>query len=185
MFNRDLLLIDIETTGLDVNRHEIIQLAAVLLDRKTLKEKKSFVFYARPTKWRARDRESMAVNKIIWEMVKTAPSLKSVLRKFNRMFGKNAIFSHYAGIMDITFMQRAYEKSRMRWPFDHHYFNIWGLFYTFLALKNKLKSRKQFAGFGLEDCLKYFKIAVPGNLHDALVDCRMEAEVLRRVIKNI
>src|SRR4051812_14401979 len=38
MFNKDILLLDIESTGTDVTKHEIIQLAAILLDKKTLKE---------------------------------------------------------------------------------------------------------------------------------------------------
>ena len=42
MFNKDLLVLDIESTGTDVTKHEIIQLAGILLDKKTLKEKKVF-----------------------------------------------------------------------------------------------------------------------------------------------
>ena len=38
-FYKDILLIDLETTGLDAGRHEIVQIAAVLLDKKTLKER--------------------------------------------------------------------------------------------------------------------------------------------------
>ena len=63
-FKKDLLLIDIEATGLDPKRHEIIQLAGILLDKKTLKEKKSFNAYIRPRKWSVRDKASMKVNKI-------------------------------------------------------------------------------------------------------------------------
>ena len=33
-FKKDLLLIDLETTGLDAGKHEIIQIAAILLDKK-------------------------------------------------------------------------------------------------------------------------------------------------------
>ena len=40
-FERDILLIDTEFTGFDIDKHEIIQLAAVLLDKKTLKEKRA------------------------------------------------------------------------------------------------------------------------------------------------
>ncbi len=185
MFNKDLLLIDIESTGLDPNKHEIIQLAGILLDKKTLKEKKSFVSFIRPKNWKTRDKESMAVNKISFEKLHHAPSVSQALKKFNRAFPKNVVLSYYVGIMDIIFLQSAYKKSQMKYPFDYHTFNIWSLFYPYMAKKNKLKNKKQFAGFGLEDMLKHFKIQVPNNLHDALVDCQIEAEVLRKVVSQI
>ena len=185
-FKRDLLLIDIEATGLRPDRHEIIQLAGVLLDKKTLKDKKSFVSYVKPKKWENRDRESMKVNKIGWDLVKNAPSLKQVLLKFKRIFGKSVIVSYYVGIMDIVFLKAAFEKNNIKYPFDYHTFNLWSLFYPYLAAKNRLTSRKDFAGFGLESLIKMFKIKINKNqLHDALVDCRAEAEVLRKIISRI
>ncbi len=184
-FKKDLLLIDLETTGLDVDRHEIIQLAGVLLDKKTLQEKKSFCSYIKPAHWNRRDLESMEVNKIAWEQVRKAPPLTSVIRRFSRAFGKNVIVSYYVGVMDIIFLQRAYQKAGVVYPFDYHTFNIWSLFYPFLAVHHKLKNRKNFSGFGLEDMAQMFKIRVDKNqLHDALVDCRVEAEILRKVIVN-
>ena len=185
-FKKDLLLIDTELSGLDVDRHEVLQLAAVLLDKKTLKEKKSFVSYVRPKKWNDRDLRSMQVNGITWEMVKSAPNLAQVIKKFNAVFpAKKVILSYYVGVADINFLQAAYKKAKSRWPFDYHYFNIWGLFFSFLAKHNLLSSKKDFAGFGLESLLKHFKIKIPLSMHDALTDCRMEAEVLRRVVKKL
>lgn len=183
MFNKDLLLIDEETSGLDPHKHEIIQLAAVLLDKKTLKEKAVFNSYISPKKWRSRDLKSMAVNKISWNQIKNAPDLKTVLQKFNRAFRKPVILAYYVGVNDINFLKAAYQDAGLRYPFDYHTFNIWGLFYPILALKNRLNNRKEFSGFSLKNMLSYFKIPQPKNLHDALVDCRAEAEILRRVIK--
>lgn len=185
-FKKDLLLIDIEATGLDAERHEIIQLAGVLLDKKNLREKKAFCSYIKSAKWRNRDPESMAVNRISYDAVKNAPELKSVLKKFNRAFGKNIVLSYYAGVMDIVFLQEAYKKCKIKWPFDYHYFNIWGTFYAYLAARGGLNNKKEFCGFCLEDLVKKFRLRVDKTrLHDALVDCRAEAEVLRKVVKNI
>lgn len=184
-FKKDLLLIDIEASGLDPKRHEILQLAGILLDKRTLKEKQSFVSYIKPRHWQRSDPQSLKVNRITYDLVRNAPLLPAVLKKFNRTFGKQVILTYYVGIMDIAFLNAAYERARIKFPFDYHTFNIWGLFYSFLALKNKLNSKKEYAGFGLEDCLRMFKIDVPPNLHDALVDCRAEAEVLRKVLLEL
>ncbi len=182
MFNKDLLLIDIEATGLDSRKYDLIQLAAVLLDRKTLKEKKSFTSYIKPIH-RKRDPESMAVNGISENALLTAPGGRGVLLKFNRTFGRDLILAHYAGVMDITFLRTAYDYAGLKWPYDHHIFNIWAILYTYAAKRNLLTDKTKFAGFGLESLAEHFGIPT-GQMHDALADCRLEAEILRRVLKS-
>ena len=185
-FKKDILLIDTEFSGFNIEKHELLQLAGVLLDRKTLKEKKVFSSFMRPTRWQHRDPECMAVNKISHAMVKDAPSLKQVINLFNKTFGHDVILAAYVGYNDKRFLLDAYRKTKTKWQFDYHYFDLWGLFYGFLAKKNLLKSKKDFAGFGLEYLIQRLKIKTnKSQLHDALVDCRVEAEVLRKVLKNI
>jgi DNA polymerase III epsilon subunit-like protein len=183
-FHKDLLLIDTEFSGFDFpKKHDLLQIAAVLLDKKTLKEKKSFNTYIKPFKWKSRDLESMAVNKITWETVKNAPSLSQAIKKFNRAFPHNVIQAFYVGYNDKRILLEAYKKAGLKWPFDYHYFDLWALFYGHLAKRNQLKSKKGFAGFGLEYLIKMLKIKIDKNqLHNALVDCRVEAEVLRKII---
>ena len=127
----------------------------------------------------------MAVNNITLAMLQGAPDLKTVLKKFDRTFGHNVIQAFYVGYNDKRFLLESYRRAGIKWQLDHHYFELWGLFYPFLAVKNKLKTIKDFAGFGIESMLKIFKIKQPDNLHDALTDCRVEAEILRKVIKEI
>jgi DNA polymerase III alpha subunit (gram-positive type) len=185
MFNKDLLLLDIEATGIDVTKHEIIQLAAVLLDKKTLKEKKSFNMFTKPSNWTKRSAEAMAVNNINWEQLKDAPSLKTALQKFNRAFGKNVIPTTYGGNLDIIFLPAAYRSVGMKYPFEYHTFNIWPVCYTYMAKKKLLKNKKRFVGFSLEDIGDHLKVPrLPGR-HDALIDCRYEADVLRALLKAL
>lgn len=186
-FNKDILLIDTEFTGFDLNKHEILQIAAVLLDKKNLKEKKHFNSFIKPDpkRWKHRSPAAMAVNRITMEQLKKAPSLKTVIRKFDKTFGHNVIQAFYVGYNDKRFLMESYRRAGLKWKFDYHYFELWGLFYPFLAVKNKLNNIKDFAGFGIESLLKIFKIKQPENLHDALTDCRVEAEILRKVIKEI
>lgn len=185
-FNRDLLLIDLEFSGFDLQKHEILQIAAVLLDKKTLKEKKVFSSFVRPRKWKHRDLESMAVNKIAYNVVKDAPPLTEIITEFDRMFGHNVMLAFYVGFNDKRFLLQAYQKANVKWQFDYHYFDLWPLFYAFLGKKTQLNSKKDFAGFGLEYLIKMFKVKIEKKqLHDALVDCRVEAEVLRKVISKL
>jgi DNA polymerase III subunit epsilon len=185
-FHKDILLIDTEFSGFDFpKRHDLLQIAAVLLDKKTLKEKESFNIFVKPTHWKTRDPESMAVNKITWDMVKDAPSLKEAIKKFDAAFSKNVIQAFYVGYNDKRILMEAYKKAGVKWQFDYHYFDLWPLCYAYLAKRNMLNSKKDFAGFGLESMIKIFKIKIDENkMHDALVDCRLEAEILRKVINS-
>lgn len=184
-FNKDILLVDTELTGLDADRHEIIQLAAVLLDRKSLKEKAFFNSYVRPQKWQSRDPEAIKVNGLKLESLKNAPALVSVIRAFAKKFaGRKVLLAAYVGWVDKRFLLKAFEKAKITWQFDYHYLDVWSLAYGVLARRSQLTNRKEFAGFCLEDLIKRYGIKLPGSHHDALFDCRAEAEVLRQVIKR-
>src|SRR5258708_4023890 len=107
-FKKDILLIDLETTGLDSSKHQIIQVAVVLLDGKTLKEKKALDVFVRPRHWSRRDLESMLVNKITWEQVKNAPSLKEAIKSLEAEFEpKKVIIAYYGGPVDMDFLRAA------------------------------------------------------------------------------
>lgn len=182
-FSKDLLIIDIEASGLDVAKHEMIQLAAVLLDKKTLKEKASFNAYIKPRRWKNRQPEAMAVNGIRYEQLAHAPSHVEVLSAFSKKFKpQTVILANYGGILDITFLRTAYAQAKLPYAFDYHIFNIWPLCYTYMAKYGKFLNKKKFPQFGLEDFIKLFKL--PTQTHDALDDCRVEAEILRRILKK-
>jgi len=142
-FKRDILLIDLEFSGFDIKKHEILQLAAVLLDKKTLREKKVFSSYIKPTKWKHRDPESMNVNKITFDIAKGAPPLQQVIKRFDKVFGHNVILAAYVGFNDKRFLLEAYKKAKIKYRFDYHFFDLWGLFYAYLAKKNQLKGEAQ------------------------------------------
>lgn len=183
-FNKDLLVIDLEMTGLDVNKHEIIQIAGILLDKKTLKEKKSFSTFVKPHNWEQRSKVAMKINGITQHQLNSAPSLKSALQKLIKTFGQQIILATYGDNLDVVFLLEAFKKAELKYPYDYHTFNMWVLFYTYLSATRNLKNTKRFAGFKLEDLAKLVKVPIPNNRHDALVDCRFEASILRKVLEN-
>lgn len=182
MFNKDLLILDVEATGADFSKYELIQLGAILLDRKTLKEKKSFETFIKPKHWDIYEPEAMAVNKITWEDVKGAPGLKTSLQKFEKTFGSNVIIAPYGSILDTAYLRMGYKQCKMAYPFDYHVYDIWPLAYTYMARHKLLKNKTRFSGFSLEDIANHFKLAVPAGRHTALADCRLEADVLRKLL---
>lgn len=185
MFKHDLLLIDIESTGVDTSKHELIELGAILLDKKTLKEKRSFESFVKPTRWKDRDPEAMAVNQISYEQLKNAASLKTVITKFEKTFGNKVTLANYGTILDTAILRKSYKQIGSLYPFDYHVFDMWPLCYTFMAKRRKLANRKKFAGFSLEDLADTLRVKIPSNRHTALADCRLEAEILRKLLKSL
>lgn len=185
MFKRDLLLFDIEATGINIAKHEMIQLAAILLDKNTLKEKATFTTYIKPKKWSQRSREAMLVNQITWDQLKDAPTMRVALKKFIKQFSTNVTLAHYGGMIDIPFLATAFAAEKMKYPYDYHVFDLWPVFYVYMANKKKLNDPAKVPGFSLDGIAKHFKVKVAGSRHDALTDCRVEAEVLRHVLKEI
>ncbi len=185
MFKKDLLLVDLECTGLDPLKHDAIQIAALLLDKKTLKEKAAFTSYIKPARWNNWDPEAMAVNKIDKATLKTAPSLPSVIKNFEKLYKHHdVILTFYGGTVDVPFLKSIYKKLKKRYPFDYHPFDLWAVCHTYLALKNDLKNKNRFSGFSLEDLLLHFSLPIE-NRHDALADCRAEAAVFRAIYKEL
>ncbi len=185
MFNKDILILDIEATGVDFNKHELIEIGALLLDKKTLREKKSFESFIKPKRWADREPEAMAVNKISWDELKKALSLKTVLRQFEATFGTNVIIAPYGTILDTAMLRVGYKQCRMIYPFDYHVFDIWPLAYTYMAKHKLLINKERFSGFSLDDVAQHFNITPPNDRHTALADCRLEAAVLRCLIKEL
>ena len=74
----------------------------------------------------------MEVNKIFWDQLKDAPSLKSVVEDFNELFDpKKAVIAYYGGPIDMDYLRDAYEKSKIKWNFDYHFLNLYPNFASF------------------------------------------------------
>ncbi len=189
MFKKDILLIDVELTGLDPKRHELIQLAAVLLDRKTLRIKQEFASFIKPKKWQTRDPEAMAVNKISKQDLDSAPSLLKVITEFDQLFPKDVTLAHYGGIADTDFLRHAFSALGKKYapryfPYDYHVLDLWPICYAYMALHRKLNNRKRFAGFSMENLIERFRLKGEDR-HDALADCKVEAEIFRSIMLEL
>ena len=69
-------IVDLETTGVDPIRHEIVQLARVVIDtvEQEIIPRLTFVAYIKPTRWRNREREAMEVNRLALAMRPYSPA---------------------------------------------------------------------------------------------------------------
>lgn len=186
MFTKDLVVFDTETTGLNIDKHELIQIAAIRLEHQTLTEIDRFVTYIKPQKWETQDPEAALIHKIYYETIKDAPSLEQVLIDFEAKFPpQEVLLSAYNLPFDFSFLYEAYRRLGKPMPFDFHGVDIWAFAYYFWCnVPHEINPKKRL-GFGLSDMAKLLGITTEGNYHDAVTDCEVEAEVLRRLISKI
>ena len=84
MNSNTIIVFDFETGSLDINKCEVIQVAAMAIDRKNLEPIKDAVFETliKPRDFNNLQDEALAVNKKTREELKQAPNLDVVWKKF-------------------------------------------------------------------------------------------------------
>jgi DNA polymerase III subunit epsilon len=115
-----LVAFDVETTGLEAEREDIIELAGVkfTLERKdgklVAKETAQFQSLAKPTK--RIPEEATRINNITNQMVEGAPELKTVLQGFFRFCGLSSVLVAHNAAFDATFVAKAVRRNALVMP---------------------------------------------------------------------
>ena len=129
-----LVFVDLETTGLDVDRHGIIEIGCIF-ETDGQREAEDFHSLANPGEVE-KSAEAAEVHKISPASIATAPSLEEVLRQFDKRCQDEAIISGWNTKFEEAFLYRAYRRHGIPWRFDYHVFDVWSLYKHFQLLGN-------------------------------------------------
>lgn len=174
-FTKDILLIDFETTGSEPAITDPVEIAAILLDRETLAEKAAFssLINCLPEKFEPWAAELWKAD---FEKIQAAPDISEVGRQFIAKFGFDVLPGSWVQRIDRAMlnkmMQAAGEDPE---KYDYHWLDLWPIAYLYLLQRGYsggLRSDEMFAQFG---------VPLRGK-HEALEDCRIEAEILRKIL---
>jgi DNA polymerase III epsilon subunit-like protein len=170
---KDILLIDFEGVS------NPVQVGAVLLDKETLEEKDNFTSYIYA------DLGGRIVKKsgITQEMINEAPKPEEIGRTLYEKFGSNVFIASWVQSLDISHFINLMKKAKIDFTegpvnfskYDFHIIDIWPIAYIH-ALKSGYTG-----GVGSEELFQYFG-AKPRDLHNALEDCKIAADVLRKIV---
>jgi DNA polymerase III epsilon subunit-like protein len=160
-----LVFVDLETTGLDVDQHGIIEIGS-LFETDGKREDDDFHSLANPGD--VEFTESAAdVHKIPREVIAAAPPLYEVLQRFDRRCADGAVISGWNTKFDEAFLYKAYKRYGLPWRFDYHIFDVWSL-YKRLQLIGTLPADLH---LGLGSLARYYNIVRDGeNGHRAPTD---------------
>jgi DNA polymerase III epsilon subunit-like protein len=176
-FAKDILLIDFETTDVDLEKAKPLQLGAVLLDKNTLEEKGSFSSYIKQDLDGANP-EALKVSGITEKHLESAPDQGEVIKNFFSQFGTDVMLGSMVQFLDVAMLRKMLKKANLEIKSlsYYHFLDIWPIAYTHLVkagYSGGIRVDNIYEAFGLP----------PRGTHDALEDCRLSAEVLRKIVK--
>jgi len=170
-----VLVIDVETTGLDPSRHACIDVGAVLLD-ESLHPVKEFSSLIAPWEGAEIMEQAMKVNKINQKRLKTAPVIDEVVKQFHKTFRLDEVPPLIAGWnvwLDVAFVKDLYQRVQRVWPFS----------YRLLDVQSVLSFHLLLAGISQEKAIE--KFLNERQEHRALADARHTAKLLQQLAQRL
>lgn len=178
-----MIVVDIETTGLDPERDQIISIGAVdfanprrtyynecRLSRgvKVSKAALEITGFSLP---QLKDRHKPALKEILQEFLKWTTTCKE-----RTLAGENPWF-------DATFLRRALSEYGLAYPFGHRYVDLHSVSYaTLLRAKKRAMVSNGVSSLSLDKTLRCMELEPRKGFHDALTDAKLEAEAFSRLI---
>jgi DNA polymerase III epsilon subunit-like protein len=190
--NNVIIAFDFETGGLDIPTLEPLQVAGVALDPRTLQEVDHFASYMKPLDFNNLHPKAMAVNKIPLEKLREAPDQEAVWGSFAAWVKKHA----RKGVTGRP-IPAGQGVKKFDMPIVERLCKTYGLTdkgggqslfleSPVLDLKEVVflwfESSDELKNYSMDTFRDYFALPSEGG-HDALVDSRQTAELLRRFMR--
>ena len=175
-FIKDILFFDLQATGTDPDKDNIIQLSAVLLDKDNLLEKGNYNSYIRVSYLEGTITQHAKLLHIDYEVLRNSPKIYDVAKAFHSAFGSNLLLATH-NLTNLLFLKSAFKKALVTFDYDPHIIELWTLGYVY-TLNYGLKKMPTFNTF-----VEYFKFKQE-RPWDSLEKVRLEAEIFRKIIKE-
>lgn len=139
------IFLDIETTGLDTQRHKAIDIAFKIIDVTTGQEIGSYesIICITEDEWNLRDLTSVQINGFTWDRVKTGKSPKEVAAEIIEIFKKadvqrlKAAFICQNPAFDRGFFTQLidiYTQENLNWPY--HWLDFASMYWALISKRN-------------------------------------------------
>ena len=175
-FIKDILLFHIETTGPLPDRDNIIQLAAILLDKDNLLEKNNFNSYVKVSFLDSTINQHAEYLQIPFETLAKSPKITEVIRRFAETFGSEPLLATH-GITNVQFLRTAFKKTMVPWEFHNHVLDVWTLGYIY-TLHYGIKKMPTH-----DTLMQHFSIKI-NNRTNALEKARASAEIFKKIVQG-
>lgn len=176
-----LLVLDTETTGLDLIKHEIIQIGFLFIEMDTsdvynlLSETEIKI---KPMHLQTAEPAALAINGFSayeWKDADTIEKhfeeIKNKIEEADALLGQNLIF-------DLRFIKQAFENFNVSPPkFPPYMDTKW--------IANQLMNEGKLKSTSMDKMCKHYNIKFEGKAHTALVDCKRTLEVWKKLTEQV
>lgn len=173
--SRPLAITDFEMTGLDSQKHEIIEIGLVLVDQKTLQIKKILDLKIKPQNLKTADPKALKIagyNQKDWD--KTV-SLEQAIKEYLAI-AKDGILCSWNVACEWNFLEAALQKTKLYCTLDYHSLDL----FTFSWMKLKNFGLKD---FGLRHVCEYLKIEPEPIPHRAINGAMKGYEIFKKLME--
>lgn len=177
MLRTPLLVIDLETTGVDPTTDSILQIGGSLLAPDTLNEEASFETLVRPSS--PISVESWRIHGLTADRLESAPPLLAAVAEFEAFAPQDVLLGGHNVAFDVAFLKAAYADQGLDYRFDYHTIDVWSIAFFVLGARGVGSGE-----LSLDSLSELFGISRSHN-HDALEDARLTAEILRRLLRVV
>ena len=177
-----MIVIDIETTGTNPNKHAILSIGAINFK----KTKNQFYGECRISKDVSIDNKALKINGFLKKDIlsKQKQSLKSLLMEFSKWIDKqntdNIMMGHNIHF-DYEFLKVAYFKNKLTFPFTYRLVDLHSIAF-YKSLKNNNLENIDF--LSLNKILQSISLPKDKTPHNALERAKMEIEAFYKLIYN-
>ncbi len=177
MSNFLLAWIDCEFGGLDVEKHDLTEVAVILTDSR-LEEIASGQWRVRPRPDRVSDEAAAIFGYDEAEWAK-APKVRQVLTELGELLpSKVKVVPAGQNVrMDVIFLERAYRSCAIPFPFDYHVIDLATLYYSW-----SLVAGEEPAALSLRQAAQTAGLLDGAVEHRAMADTRLTLETFRYYI---
>jgi len=174
-----ITVIDTETTGLDLSRHEIIQIGVVQLQQEDFGDIKSLAEYEyniRPYNIKAASAEALKINGYTEERWKRSVSFKDVFNPLNYIWENSDLLLGQNLIFDLRFIAKYYKRYGINKPKFPRYIDT-------KHMGSELVNEGVMKSSSMDSMCKHFNIKFKGRAHTALTDCQRTVTLWRQLGK--
>lgn len=174
MRKQNLAFIDIETTGLDILEHEIIQIGCVITN-PSLDIIDSFEIKIKPENIENADKISLKINGYKKEDWENALPLKEALRDFSKRIADCIMVAHNIAF-DFSFIENAFIRSRVKNTLHYHKLDTISIAWAKFHHDNDIDR------FSLREMCNRFGI-INEKAHTALSDAHATYELYKKLLE--
>lgn len=175
-----LTVIDTETTGFDMLKHEVIELGILRVDTKNGKYKvvDKLEYKIQPENIKEASPYALKVNGYTEEAWRSSAPFKNIAKEVRSFIESGEFHLGQNLIFDYRFINKAFNQCGEAPPNYKRYFDTKNMA-DCLVKDGKLKRS------GLDFLCEHYAIKTKGRAHTALVDCERTLKLFQNLIKEV